>query len=264
MTFSTRFQWEEKHENHLLFYIPSCNTNSEHTVTNNSSDPVEPHVGALPFLYSANEQSTSALFTQFLSLKPRYMFDMNIADNKPWHSSSLLLFLFFLFNIKMQTQIVELYSGFIPRSTLFGFFLSYFYFLSNARNSSCIFLFCFVLFLSDFWKLLPLYLFFHFKIGEWWYLIQWEGPCLNFICYLHVADICMELFCLRGWNLFCVKEFVPEHMCERCVSTYVLWIFSLAVFWRIWISEDYWLEFLFVCLLLFYFQLMLETVRWAL
>ena len=42
--------------------------------------------GALPFLYSANEQSTAALFTHFLSLKPRYMFDMNIADNKPWHS----------------------------------------------------------------------------------------------------------------------------------------------------------------------------------
>lgn len=88
------------------------------------------------------------------------------------------------------------------------------------------FLFCFVLFLSSFWNLLPLYLFFHFKIGEWWYLSQLEGPCLNFICYLHVTRHLQpgRLFCLQD-ELFCVKRFVPEHVCERCVSTYVLWIF---------------------------------------
>ena len=116
MTFSTHFSMGRKTwESPALLYsrlaIQILNILSLITVQISPAS-----VGALPFLYSANEQSTSALFTHFLSLKPRYMFDMNIADNKPWHSSSLLL-LFFLFNIKMHTQIVESFIlVFIPRS----------------------------------------------------------------------------------------------------------------------------------------------------
>ena len=148
MTFSTRFSmgrktWESPA---LLYSRPAIQILNILSLITVQISPAS--VGALPFLYSANEQSTSALFTHFLSLKPRYMFDMNIADNKPWHSSSLLL-LFFLFNIKMQTQIVESFIlVFIPRSLfILLFFLAIFIFL--AMQGIQVVCFYFALFCSS-------------------------------------------------------------------------------------------------------------------
>lgn len=138
MTFSTRFSMGRKtRESPALLYsrlaIQILNILSLITVQISRAS-----VGALPILYSAN----------FLSLKPWYMFDMNIADNKPWHSSSLLL-LFFLFNIKMQTQIVESFIlVFIPRSLfILLFFLAIFIFL--AMQGIQVVCFYFALFCSS-------------------------------------------------------------------------------------------------------------------
>ena len=60
----------------------SCNTNSENAVTNDNSNQFSLR-WCTALLYSANEQTASALFTHSVSLKPRYMFDTNTVDNKP-------------------------------------------------------------------------------------------------------------------------------------------------------------------------------------
>lgn len=82
------------------------------------------------------------------------------------------------------------------------------------------FLCCFVLSLSSFWNLLPSYLFSTLKSVGNAILFQLEGPRLKFTCRLHVTRRLPpgRVFYLQG-ELFCIRRFVPEHVCEQCINT---------------------------------------------